>query len=288
MTANRRTGAGLRAGDACRPAGRRRLRAARAAEITSYLAQSTDLAREFAEIADGMRRDAASAFAPVALDDAAASSRRPRSGPHAGVDADRRHRLFPRRRRTRAGPAERPDDHRLGRFAVRALPGQVPLRRGARRARPAVAAVRAGARRRVAGRAAGLRLPAGSSSRTGSVARSASGRIRTAATSAMRSSSAAASSRLSRRRRGAALCRRAAMCAPASWPSSRTPGSRALGIALRRFRRRFPDHGRQPGALRRDRRGGEGEGRYDEPELVAGRGAQPAAAASDPAHRRPC
>ena len=113
---------------------------------------------------------------------------------NAGLDADRRHRLFSRRRGAGAGPAERPADRRRRRFAVRALPGQVPLRRGAWRARPAGAAGRPCPRRQVAGRAAALARPAGSSSRTGSAPRSASGRTRTAATSAMRWRSAAASS----------------------------------------------------------------------------------------------
>ena len=45
-------------------------------------------------------------------------------------------------------------DHRLRRFAVCALPGQVPLRRGAAGAWPALARMRAGARRAMAGRAA--------------------------------------------------------------------------------------------------------------------------------------
>ena len=44
----------------------------RALEISSYLAQSTDLAQEFAEIADECDRRGL-AFAPVALDDAAAA-----------------------------------------------------------------------------------------------------------------------------------------------------------------------------------------------------------------------
>src|SRR4026208_1112811 len=44
--------------------------AQRALEITSYLAQSTDIAQEFAEIADECDRRGL-AFAPVALDDAA-------------------------------------------------------------------------------------------------------------------------------------------------------------------------------------------------------------------------
>ena len=70
-------------------------------------------------------------------------------------------------------------DHRFRRFAVRALPGQVPLRRGACGARPAGAGGGL-ARNGEWLVAAGIAKPATSSSRTGSAPRSASGPIRAA------------------------------------------------------------------------------------------------------------
>ena len=93
----------------------------------------------------------------------------------ARVDADRRHRLFPRRRGACAGPAARTPHHRHGRHTVCAVPGQVPLRRGAAGAWTARAAGRARPRRAMDRAAAAHRRPAISSSRTGSAPRSASG-----------------------------------------------------------------------------------------------------------------
>ena len=58
-------------------------------------------------------------------------------------------------------------------------------------------------------------------------------------------------------------------------------GVGAAGRLLRRFRRRLPDHGRQPGALRRDRRCGQGRGRN-----MRSRSCSPSPTRSPPRPRR--
>ena len=155
-----------------------------------------------------------------------------RSGAHACLDAERRHRLFPRRRRPGTGPPQRPEDDRLRRFAVCALPGQVPLRRGAAGARPSRAAMRAGARRRLAGRAAGL---AGRLVRQAEPARRQDRHLAGFALPESRPCAGAQPPgffRLSRRCRRAALCRRAAMSGRVSSAVEPEAGVEALGVVF--------------------------------------------------------
>ena len=253
----------------------------RALEITSYLAQSTDLALEFDAIAEECGRRGL-AFAPVELDDAAAAL----------ADRDPKRTLvwtltdgvayF----RGGAAPAlarlNGLADHRLRRFAVCALPGQVPRRRGAAGARPALARMRAGARRRVAGRAAAFARRLVRQAEPARDRRSASGRIRTATISATRWSSAAACS---------PAYRDAVVVQP--YVAGRNVRASFLAVepqaGAERLAAFFVDSGAdfqtmadslalygETGASAK------AEGKYEEPKLVAVADAQPAAAAGDP------
>ena len=265
-----RTGAGLRAGSGLpRPARRRRLPAgARAGD--HLLPGAVDRPRAgIRRDRRGMRRSAASPSRR------SRSTMRPQLSPAAIADRTLVWTLTDGIAYFRGGAApalarlERLADHRLRRFAVCALPGQVPRRRGAAGARPAVAA-------NAGWRATGEWLvePPAFARRLVRQAEPAGLEDRHLAGFALPRSRPCAGAQPPRLRR---LSRRvvvqpyvAGRNVRASFLAVEPRGRRgAAGRLLRRFRRRLPDHGRQPGALRRDRRGGEGEGKYEEPKLVA-------------------